>query len=46
MCLSSLKRCLKKHLDEKNYFALENIQAKAEGELVNRFYNWSNKRIV
>jgi len=28
---------LKRHLDGKNYFAVENIQVIAEGELVNRF---------
>jgi hypothetical protein len=34
---SSSTICLKRHLDGKNYLAVENIQDIAEVELVNRF---------
>jgi hypothetical protein len=35
--LSSSKIYLKRHVDGKNYFAVENIHVMAEGELVNHF---------
>jgi len=37
--LPSLKIYLKRNIDGKNYFSLENIQVIAEGEVVNRFAN-------
>jgi hypothetical protein len=44
--LSSSNRCLKRHVDEKNYIAVEDIPVIAEEELVNPFYNWSNMCFV
>ena len=40
-CLSSLKRYLNRHVDERNCFAVEYIQVIAEVQLFNRFYNWT-----
>jgi hypothetical protein len=33
---------LKRHLDGKNYFAVDSIQITAEGKLVIIFHGWSN----
>ena len=44
--LSSSKRCLQRHVDGKNYIAVEHIQVIAEVELISRFYNWRNTYFV